>query len=563
LMLGFLLGTLATSSTAVAPGIRSGTMGMMVIPLLPFGIALLDVFLAILRRSISGQDIFIADSDHIHHRLLEKFGRPRQVVTLLYGFSALLCAMTLLLVLGPKSALMYGCIFLAGLIVLALTAMILKIYMKESLYQLIENRTHFQFLSSYRNFMSQRVGRARSFGELCSLAESGVKDLGYDSVEIMENNHPLHNWTNQVRVHPEAPRYVMEKSLNGTNLIIRWIAPTHYSESYQKYLQTTWDQFLTQLESGLQNLADYSTPRPRNLFSNDSNIISTMPSLNTKAFQDLPVPFYVITVNYYGKRYLLELIKSLRSIIFLEKMIIVNHSSYEDLDDLQADFDIHIINQINKGYGAGLNRGLREVVEDDAVALLCNPDISLLNPQAIPEALSYMTDHPQVACLIPQLVNYELKPNHACRQFYTLKTLLAARIPWVYNRSLQFMRNHLYLDYDRNDPFEVDWGCGGAMLVKTSLFPSPLCFDERFFLYLEDVDLCAQAYQNDLSVVFFPKLLFCHYEMKSSHKKVLFLIQHLWSLGKFIWKYRGLPQRETLRHSRLNWRAPRSTSVVS
>lgn len=551
LMLGFLLGTLATSSSALAPGIRSGTMGMMIIPLLPFGIALLDIILAILRRWISGQDIFLPDSDHLHHRLLEKFRRPRQVVTLLYGFSASLCVMTLFLVWGPKSALIYGVIFLTGLIVLALTAMILKTYTKESLCKLIENRTHFQFLSSYRNFMSQRLRRARSFDELVSLAESGVKDLGYDSVEILQNNQTLRHWANQFRVHPEAPRFVMEKSLSETSLQIRWIAPKHYSESYQKYLQAIWDQFLAQLESELQNFTDSFTPRPRNLFSQESNIIGTEVSLNNQALQNSPVPFYVITVNYYSKRFLPELIRSISPLIFLDKLIIINHSSYEELDDLQAEFDIHIINQGNKGYGSGLNRGLREVVKDNAVALLCNPDISLLNPQAIPGALRYMTDHPRVACLIPQLVNYELKPNHACRQFYTLKTLLAARIPWVYNRSPQFLRNHLYLDHDRNGPFEIDWGCGGAMLVKTSLFPSPLFFDERFFLYFEDVDLCAQVYKNNLSVVFFPELLFCHYERKSSHNKILFLIQHLWSLGKFIWKYRGLPQRATLYQSPL------------
>ena len=102
LMLGFLLGALATSNAAPEAGQRSGTMVMLIAPFFPFGIALLDVTLAIFRRWLSGQKIFFPDTNHLHHKLMQTVGSPRAVVSILYAFSALLSAMTLTFVLGPQ-----------------------------------------------------------------------------------------------------------------------------------------------------------------------------------------------------------------------------------------------------------------------------------------------------------------------------------------------------------------------------------------------------------------------------------------------------------------------------
>jgi GT2 family glycosyltransferase len=262
---------------------------------------------------------------------------------------------------------------------------------------------------------------------------------------------------------------------------------------------------------------------------------------------DSAFPFYVITVNYNGKHRLMALIASLRPIPFLKRLIIVNHSPWERLDDLEADFPIQIINQANKGYGAGLNRGLREVLGIDAIALLCNPDITVMNPEAIKEVIDYMLAHPRIACVLPSLVDKDLQPTRSCREFYTFKTLLASRIPVLCNRNSELLGRHFYADRDLNRPLEVDWGCGGAMLFKTSLFPNPLSFDERFFLYFEDVDFCAGTWKQGFSVVFYPMLVCRHAEQKQSHKGMFFFMRHVTSLIKYVMKHGGLTRREDLR----------------
>ena len=100
--LGFLLGTLATSATALSTGQRPSTMGVALVPILPFGIALLDVGISIVRRWISGRRVFLPDADHLHHRLMQEFKRPRVVLAIVYSFTALLSAAAISLVAFPS-----------------------------------------------------------------------------------------------------------------------------------------------------------------------------------------------------------------------------------------------------------------------------------------------------------------------------------------------------------------------------------------------------------------------------------------------------------------------------
>ncbi len=104
LMLGFLLGTLATSyASTISPGQRAATFWVMVAPFLPFTIALLDEVLAVARRWARGGRIFFPDSDHIHHRLLSEFKRPAFAVGIIYVISSLFAALSLIVTLGFHS----------------------------------------------------------------------------------------------------------------------------------------------------------------------------------------------------------------------------------------------------------------------------------------------------------------------------------------------------------------------------------------------------------------------------------------------------------------------------
>src|SRR5579862_3939369 len=100
LFIGFLLSALALKGAQKAP-----TIVAVAIPVVSFGLPILETSLSILRRLISGRPVFTADREHIHHKLLQHGMTHRQVVILLYGVSAIFAMLSLFLLWPTGSSL--------------------------------------------------------------------------------------------------------------------------------------------------------------------------------------------------------------------------------------------------------------------------------------------------------------------------------------------------------------------------------------------------------------------------------------------------------------------------
>jgi UDP-GlcNAc:undecaprenyl-phosphate/decaprenyl-phosphate GlcNAc-1-phosphate transferase len=100
LFVGFLLSALALQGAQKAP-----TLIAVAIPLVSFGLPILETVLSVARRFISGRPVFTADREHIHHKLLEHGWSHRQVVIILYGVSAVFALLSLFLLWPTGSTL--------------------------------------------------------------------------------------------------------------------------------------------------------------------------------------------------------------------------------------------------------------------------------------------------------------------------------------------------------------------------------------------------------------------------------------------------------------------------
>lgn len=100
LFIGFLLSALALFGAQKAP-----TIVAVAIPIVSFGLPILETVLSIARRLISGRPVFTADREHIHHKLLQHGLTHRQVVILLYGVSAIFAMLSLFLLWPTGSSL--------------------------------------------------------------------------------------------------------------------------------------------------------------------------------------------------------------------------------------------------------------------------------------------------------------------------------------------------------------------------------------------------------------------------------------------------------------------------
>ena len=100
LFIGFMLSALALYGAQKAP-----TIIAVAIPVVSFGLPILETSLSVVRRLISGRPVFTADREHIHHKLLQRGLSHRQVVIVLYGVSALFALLSLFLLWPTGSTL--------------------------------------------------------------------------------------------------------------------------------------------------------------------------------------------------------------------------------------------------------------------------------------------------------------------------------------------------------------------------------------------------------------------------------------------------------------------------
>ena len=209
--------------------------------------------------------------------------------------------------------------------------------------------------------------------------------------------------------------------------------------------------------------------------------------------------------------------------------------------------DVNLINaQINLGYAGGVNAALREATGQYVYIL--NPDCLLTDSQLV-SVMEQMERDPDWAIAAPKVVDENGLVQPSCRRFpkpwtFLLVRSVFARLPGAAReRERYFMR-----DYSRNHNAVVDWVSGGATIVKKSAIDRIGGMDERYFLYMEDVDWCRTAWERGFKVVYCPVSTVIHAGKHQSIKggvRMLTSMHLRWHLGSLL-KYFGKHRWRTL-----------------
>ena len=110
------------------------------------------------------------------------------------------------------------------------------------------------------------------------------------------------------------------------------------------------------------------------------------------------------------------------------------------------------------------------------------------------------------------------------------------------------LERFLMKNVKKNQPFEVDWLMGSALMFRATTAKKIGPMDRRFFMYFEDVDWCWRSWENGLKVIHNPLVRVYHYHGKQSANKgilkAIFFNKyariHIQSAIKFFWKHRTL-----------------------
>jgi GT2 family glycosyltransferase len=248
----------------------------------------------------------------------------------------------------------------------------------------------------------------------------------------------------------------------------------------------------------------------------------------------------IILVNYNTVGFLLSCLRSIEQCLqgFAHQVIVVdNHSQDNSWHLLRKEFPrlILIGNPSNLGFGRAVNQGFR--MAQGKYILILNPDVTLL-PGSVEKAIHFLEEHPEVALLLPKLLNPDGTLQLSCRRFPNFSAFLYRRTPLgKFFPNHKIIREHLMMDWEHDEAREVDWGMGACMFLRREDLKDQNIFDERFFLYFEDIDLCFRLKDEGRKVIYYPEAAMVHYHVRQSVRGLITINWAKWELYKSVFKF--------------------------
>lgn len=265
--------------------------------------------------------------------------------------------------------------------------------------------------------------------------------------------------------------------------------------------------------------------------STESNVRAVpfaQPKPNPRRHQSLPtqperVDCGIVIVTYNSERDIVRLLESLSAAAagLTLRIVVVDNGSTDATVQFVRDRSgvICIETGANHGYAAGINVG-REHAGEYSALLVLNPDI-VLEPGALREMFAVL-DELAVGVVVPMLLGADGRRHPSLRREPTLAraigdALLGDHLGWRPDWLSEIVRSETDYGYRH----AVDWATGAAMLVSAACDHAVGRWDERFFLYSEEVDYAARARAAGFRVEYLPTARAWHRGRGSGSSDVL------------------------------------------
>jgi GT2 family glycosyltransferase len=199
----------------------------------------------------------------------------------------------------------------------------------------------------------------------------------------------------------------------------------------------------------------------------------------------------------------------------------------------------------NGGFSWGCNAGIRPYLEDEPApdyVLLLNPD-AYVREGAIAALLEFMDARPDVGVAGSRLENGEGDHEQSAFRFPSAVSEMLQGFKLGVLTTLLDERQLLYNLGE--EPKQVDWVCGAAMIIRREVFDDIGLLDEGYFLYFDDVDFCFRARQAGWSVFYVPESVVVHLEAQATgitherEEKRRYPDYYFYSRRRFFVKNRG------------------------
>jgi N-acetylglucosaminyl-diphospho-decaprenol L-rhamnosyltransferase len=194
-----------------------------------------------------------------------------------------------------------------------------------------------------------------------------------------------------------------------------------------------------------------------------------------------------VVVSYNVRELLVQCIASLRA-DGIEHIVVVDNASSDGSADAARAADVEVVAlDANVGFGSGANRGV--VRTDTPYVVICNPDLEV-EPGATKALTELLDGDGALGIVAPRIETPDGRLYPSARTFPDMVDAAGHAFLHFVWRDNPFSRRYKMLDWDHSTPGDVDWVAGTYFMARRTAWDAVGGFDEDFFMYLEDVDLC-------------------------------------------------------------------------
>ena len=224
-----------------------------------------------------------------------------------------------------------------------------------------------------------------------------------------------------------------------------------------------------------------------------------------------PPPIGVVVVTYSPGPTLEAFLDSIPAATTADVPVVLadNGSTDGSVERAEHRFGVRLVRTgANLGFGGGANRGVAALPADREFALIANPDV-VLHPGSVDRLLAAARRYPQAGAFGPAIVTPDGELYPSARRLPSLGLGVGhAALGWAW------AGNPWTRTYRAEDTALVErvagWLSGSCLLVRRSAFDAIGGFDERYFMYFEDVDLGRRLLQAGWSSVYVPEAVVTH-----------------------------------------------------
>jgi hypothetical protein len=231
-------------------------------------------------------------------------------------------------------------------------------------------------------------------------------------------------------------------------------------------------------------------------------------------------------------------------------VVIVDNGSHENVDGLKNRFaNLEVIKQgKNMGFGYSHNRVFEKILA--RYYFILNPDTEFPAGQNfLAKFVKFMDNNPKIGIAGPKIFYPDGTLQYSCYRFPSFFQPFFSRTSFGRTKiGRKATDRYLMKDFDHNSTRPIDWVMGSAMFFRREVYLKLGGFDERYFMYAEDSDLCRRIWEAGWAVYYVHDIHLKHTHGRASAKvpnpliavlKNKFTRVHIVSWLKYFLKWRG------------------------